>query len=292
MAMTMNNINPANSALNQIQSATQRITQRISTGSNYPSAAYGGAAYSILQRMNSNIGATAQSVQNTQNASAMLRTAAGATGNSVNALSSIREILVNAANGTNSDSDRAALQQNLNQLVRQIDTNAQTSYNGINLLNGSRSSIMVAGVSGYENVALGDMRAQTLGLTDNQGNVQISLANNQSIQSALETVDSAINFVGGVNENLNAAINGGDFALDTALDEATTQGAYLQRLDYQAANYSTMQENQQNSAANLGDADIAQQSIQLNLRKIQQEVALTMARLFNHNQINVLNLLR
>ena len=289
---TINSVNPANSALSQIQSATQRITQRVSTGSNYPSAAYGGAAYSILQRMNSNIGATAQSVQNTQNASAALKTAAGATGNSISALTSIREMLINAANGTNSDSDRAALQQNLNQLVQQIDTNAQTSYNGINLLDGSRSSIMVAGVSGYENVALGDMRAQNLGLTDSQGNVQINLANTESIQSALETVDNAINFVGGVNENLNAALNGSDFALDTALDEATTQGAYLQRLEYQAANYSTMQENQQNAAANLGDADIAKESIQLTLQKIQQEVALAMAKLYRQNQASALELLR
>ena len=281
-------VNPALSSLNQIQRGQQQNIQRISTGENYSSPAYGGAAYAITQRMNSNIGALGQSVQNTQNASAMLRIAAGATSNTVSALTTIRENLVNAANGTNTDTDRAALQQNISQLVRQVDTNARASYNGTSLLDGSRENITVAGISGYDNVALGDMRSQALGLTDNRGNVTISTDN---LQASINTLNNAINFVGGVNENLNAALDGGDFALDAALDEATTQGAQLQRLDYQAANYTTAQENEQNAEATLNGADIARESIQLNLRKIQEEVALAMARLYRHNQASVLNLL-
>ena len=290
--MAVGGINPALSSLNQIQRGMQQNIQRISTGENYPSASYGGSAYAITQRMNSNIGALGQSVQNTQNASAMLKVAAGATENTVSALTTIRQNVVNAANGTNNNSDRAALQQNINQLVRQIDDNAQVSYNGINLLNGSRQNVTVAGISGYENIQLGDMRASALGLADTQGNVQINLNTDENIQAALQTVDSAINFVGGVNENLNAAVDNGGFALDIALDEATTQGAQLQRLDYQAANYTTAQENEMNAESSLNSADIAKESVQLNLRKIQEEIALAMARLYRHNQASVLNLLQ
>ena len=290
--MAVGGINPALSSLNQIQRGMQQNIQRISTGENYPSASYGGAAYAITQRMNSNIGALGQSVQNTQNASAMLKVAAGATENTVSALTTIRQNVVNAANGTNNNFDRAALQQNINQLVRQIDDNAQVSYNGINLLNGSRQNVTVAGISGYENIQLGDMRASALGLADTQGNVQINLNTDENIQAALQTVDSAINFVGGVNENLNAAVDNGGFALDIALDEATTQGAQLQRLDYQAANYTTAQENEMNAESSLNSADIAKESVQLNLRKIQEEIALAMARLYRHNQASVLNLLQ
>ncbi len=289
---TIGGVNPTLSNLNRINSSLQQTTQRIATGSNYNSASQGSSAYAILQRMNSHIGAIGQSVQNTQNASAMLKIAAGATGNTISALTEIRRNLVNAANGTNTDSDRAALQQNINQIVSQIDDNARANYNGINLLDGSRDGIMVAGISGYENVEVGDMRSQALGLTDNQGNVTISTANDESIQSALQTVDTALNFVGGVNDSLSAAMDEGTFSLDEALDEATTQGAQLQRLDYQAANYTTMEENEQAAASNIGDTDMARAVVNLNNEEVQRQIAMAISRMYNHNQASVLSLLQ
>lgn len=291
MAGILGGVNQANHLLNQATRATQKTSQIISSGSNFPSASYNSSAYSIVQRMGSHLGATAQSVQNTQNASAMIKTAAGATENTVSALTSIRQMLINAANGTNSDSDRAALQQNINQIVQQIDDNARVEYNGMNLLDGSRNGVMVAGVSGYENVSLGNMSAQALGLTDNQGNVTIDVSNDDSIQSALETVSGALDFAKGVNDNLQATLQGGDI-LEYSLDEATTQGAYLQRLEYQADNYTTMEENTQAAASNIGDADIARHITQLNLQRIQQQVSVEVSKIFNHSQTSVLDMLR
>lgn len=291
MAGILGGVNHANSLLNQATRATQRTSQIISSGSNFPSASYNSSAYSIVQRMGSHIGATAQSVQNTQNASAMIKTAAGATENTVSALTSIRQMLINAANGTNADSDRAALQQNINQIVQQIDDNARVEYNGMNLLDGSRNGVMVAGVSGYENVSLGNMSAQSLGLTDNQGNVTIDVSNDNSIQSALENVSGALDFAKGVNDNLQATLQGGDI-LEYSLDEATTQGAYLQRLEYQADNYTTMEENTQAAASTIGDADIAKNIVQLNLQRIQQQVSVEVSKIFNHSQTSVLDMLR
>lgn len=291
MAGILGGVNQANHLLNQATRATQKTSQIISSGSNFPSASYNSSAYSIVQRMGSHLGATAQSVQNTQNASAMIKTAAGATENTVSALTSIRQMLINAANGTNADSDRAALQQNINQIVQQIDDNARVEYNGMNLLDGSRNGVMVAGVSGYENVSLGNMSAQALGLTDNQGNVTIDVSNDDSIQSALETVSGALDFAKGVNDNLQATLQGGDI-LEYSLDEATTQGAYLQRLEYQADNYTTMEENTQAAASNIGDADIARHITQLNLQRIQQQVSVEVSKIFNHSQTSVLDMLR
>ena len=291
MAGIIGGVNQANSLLNQASGAAQRTSQILSTGSNFPRASYNPSAYSILQRMGSHIGATAQSVQNTQNASAMIKIAAGATGNTVSALNSIQKYLVDAANGTNSNSDRADIQKNINQLVKQIDDNARANYNGMNLLDGSKSGVMVAGVSGYENVSLGNMSAQSLGLMDNQGNITIDVSNDSSIQNSLRAVSGALDYVQGVNDNLQATLQSGDI-LDYSLDEATTQGAYLQRLEYQAANYTTMEENTQAAASTIGDADIAKNAIQFNLQKVQQQVAIEMSKLFNHSQSGVLELLR
>ena len=287
----MGGINPTISTLNRISSGINRTSQVLSTGSNYPGASYGSSSYSILQRLNSYTGATAQSVQNTQNASAMIKVAAGATSNTVSALNSIQQHLVNAANGVNSDADRAAIQKDINQLVQQIDDNAHAQYNGMNILDGSSDGVMIEGVSGYETVSLGDMRAEALGLTDSEGNVTIDVSNDSSIQSALSTVSSAIDFASGVNNNLQSTLSDSGI-LDYSLDEATDQGAYLARLEYQADNYTTMEESAQAAESTIGDADMARQASQLRLQKIQQQVAVEVSKIFNHSQASVLNLLR
>ncbi len=291
MAMTMGGVNPSLRTLNTIQNSMQRTTQQIATGSKYPNASYGSAAYSILQKMNSNIGGISQSVQNTQNMSSMVKTAAGATSNTIDALNTIKSTLVNAANGTNTDSDRAAMQENINQLVRQIDDNSRVQYNGMNLLDGSKDSMMVAGINGYENVSLGNMSSKALGLTDEQGNVTIDLSNDESIQSALRNVDGALEFVEGVDGNLQASLEGG-YTLDEALDEATSQGAQLQRLDFQQANYTAMSENEQSAASAIGDTDIARAITDLKNQQNQEQMAMYATRMFNQNRANVLNLLQ
>ena len=269
----------------------QKTTQQLATGSKYPSASYGGAAYSILQRMGSHIGATNQSVQNTQNMSSMVKTAAGATSNTIDALRTIKSTLVNAANGTNTDLDRSALQENVNQLVRQIDDNSRVQYNGMNLLDGSKENILVAGVSGYENVSLGNMSSKALGLTDDQGNVAIDLSTQESAESALATIDSALSFVEGVDGNLQASLEGG-YTLDETLDEATSQGAQLQRLEFQEANYTTMSENEQAAASTMGDTDMAKAITELKSQQTQEQLALYATRMFNQNRSNILNLLQ
>ena len=267
MAGIISGVNQANSNLNKIGTSLHKTSQILSTGSNFPSASYNPAAYSIFQRMNSQIAATSQSVQNTQNASAMIKVAAGATSNTVSALESIREELIKAANGTNSDSDRAAIQQNINQLVKQIDDNSRVEYNGKNLLDDSQENIMIAGISGYENATLGNMSAQALGLMDEEGNVTINVFDSSSIEGAMEVVNRA-------------------------LDEATTQGAQLQGLEAQIDNYTTGEENTQAAASNSGDADMAKHSIAFKLQKIQQQVAIEISKLYNHSQAGVLRLLQ
>lgn len=288
---TINGVNSSLNTLNRIGSGIQKTSQVLSTGSNYPGASYGGSSYSILQRLNSYTGSTAQSIQNTQNASAMLKVAAGATSNTVSALNSIQQHLVNAANGTNSDSDRAAIQQNINQLIQQIDDNAHAQYNGMNLLDGSRNNVMIEGVSGYENISVGDMRAEALGLTDSEGNVTIDVSNDSAIQSSLATVNSALEVSNSVNDNLQSTLNDSGI-LDYSLDQATDQGAYLARLDYQSDMYTTMEESAQAAESTIGDADMGRQVSQLRLQKIQQQVAIEVSKLFNHSQAGVLRLLQ
>lgn len=291
MAMTMGGVNPSLRTLNKIQNSMQKTTQQLATGSRYPSASYGGAAYSILQRMNSNIGAISQSVQNTQNMSSMVKTAAGATSNTIDALKTIKSTLIGAANGTNTSSDRGAMQESINQLVRQIDDNSRVQYNGMNLLDGSKSNILVAGVDGYEKISLGNMSSKALGLTDDQGNVTIDLSSSESIQDALKNVDGALGFVQGVDGNLQASLEGG-YTFEVALDEATSQGAQLQALEFKEANYITQSENEEAAASTMGGTDMAKALTDLKSQETQEQIAMHMTKMFNQNRANILGLLQ
>lgn len=283
-------VNNSVSTLNNVNNGLQKTMQKMSTGSNYPSASYGGSAYAVLQRMDSNIAATAQSGQNTQNASALIRTAEGATGKTLTALTTIKAYLISAANGTNTASDRADLQKSVNQLVSQIDENANITYNGKHILNGSEEDVGIAGFLGYENFNMGDIRAETLGLKDSEGNVTINLSDESFIPASMETVNKALEHVQNINDSLNKSIDG--VAIDASLDEATTQGAYLQRLEMQESLYNTMQENTQAAASTIGDADMAKLASEFNNEKNQQQLALFAAKMHNHNLMNIPTLLQ
>ncbi len=250
--MSISGINSSLNQLNRAQSMQSQSIQRITAGSKHPSAAYGASDYAIARRMEYNLGGIRQSNVNTQNANAMLNVASGAVSNTISSLSSLRETLINAANGTNQSSDLSALQETVNQTLSQINTNAQASYNGQTLLDGSQT-VTVAGIDGYDNVSLGNMSTAGLGLTDSQGNSNINLTDQSSISSALTTVDNALN---------------------AALDQATNIGAAQQGMDYQSANYTTMEENLQYSLSVSDDADIAAESVNNASANAQSQMAL------------------
>jgi len=293
MAMTVGGINPYVSTYNGISQSSQLTAQRIATGSDYPDAAQGAAEYAVDVRLSGNIGATSQSVQNTQNTSAMVKIAEGATDNTLQALSTLKTRLLDAANDTNVAVDRQALQKEINQIVAQIDANAYVQYNGINLLDGSRNGFVLSGIDGLTSFQTGDLRAQTLGLTDKDGNVTIDVSTVSAANTSLKIVDSAATKAGEILDSMHFmqdyVIDG--FAFDIAVDEATTQGAQLQRLEMQRANYVTMEENQIAAQSNSSDADIAAQVTAFKSRQAQEQLATFAINVFNHNQKNALNLL-
>ena len=248
----MSVINSSLNDLNLAQSSQAESIKRIATGTKYYSPANGASEYAIVQRMYNNIGSVTQSNSNTQTTNAMLNVAAGAVSNTINSLSSLKQTLISAANGTNSNSDVAALQESVNQTLSQIDSNAQITYNGQSLLDGSQS-IQVSSDNGYETINLGDMSTAGLGLTDSEGNSNITLGDLSDLGTAIDTVDSALN---------------------TALEQATTIGAAQKGLEYQSANYTTMEENLYEAVSTIDDTDIAAESVNNASANAQSQVAL------------------
>jgi flagellin len=141
MAMSINtNVLSLNAQRNLSTSATQLATslQRLSSGLRINSAKDDAAGLAISERFTTQIRGLTQAARNANDGISLAQTAEGALGELTNNLQRIRELAVQAANSTNSASDRAALDQEVQQRLSEIDRIAtQTSFNGQKVLDGS-----------------------------------------------------------------------------------------------------------------------------------------------------------
>lgn len=269
MIMAVNGLSYLNQ-INRTSGALNSSLRKLASGSNYPDASYGASGYSIQVRMQSNIGTAVQSRSNTQTANAMLSTALGGVESTVSSLSSLRSQLINAANGTNGGRDIAALRENIGQTISTIDENSSIEYNGMRLLDGSRS-VTVAGDNGYRSVQLGNLSAAGLGLVDENGRSTLDLSSPEGIASALDTVDAA---------------------LDRATGVATDIGSAQQGLSFSEDSYSTSIYSLTESYSTEGDVDMAAEAVKFSSAKVQNELALYAAKLHMQNGASVLALLQ
>ena len=133
MAMVVkNNMTAVNTLniLNKNSSALSKSLQKVSSGMKINSAADDASGYAISERMRVQIRSLDQANQNTQNGSSMMKVAEGAVSSTVEILKTLKEKAVNAANDSNTDSDRLTIQNELDQSIDQINDNANTTFNG------------------------------------------------------------------------------------------------------------------------------------------------------------------
>ena len=143
MAMVVKNNMSAISTLNTLNknsSALSKSLQKVSSGMKINSAADDASGYAISERMRVQIRGLDQSNQNTQNGTSMMKVAEGAVSSTVDILKTLKEKVINAANDTNTDADRATIQKELDQSIDQINDNANVTYNGKYLVDGSKSA--------------------------------------------------------------------------------------------------------------------------------------------------------
>jgi flagellin len=128
--------------LNNSQSSLATAMQRLSSGLRINSAKDDAAGMAIADRMTTQIRGANQAARNANDGISLSQTAEGALGEVTNNLQRIRELAVQAANSTNSASDRAALDQEVQQRLAEIDRVAsQSSFNGQKILDGSFGSV-------------------------------------------------------------------------------------------------------------------------------------------------------
>ena len=169
MAMVVKNNMSALSTLNTLNRNTKALSkslQKVSSGMKINSAADDASGYAISERMRVQIRSLDQANSNAQNGGSMLKVAEGAVSSTVEILKTLKEKAVNAANDTNTDADRATIQKEMDQSIDQINDNANVTFNGQYLVDGSKNKKVTQTTTTMTNQALSTDTASNTALTD------------------------------------------------------------------------------------------------------------------------------
>lgn len=130
---------------------TQSQLGKIASGLKINGAADDASGYAISEGMRVQIRALSQAEQNAQNGTSMMKVAEGAVSSTVDIIRTMKEKAINAANDTNTDADRQIIQKEFNQMIDQIDDNANVTYNGKYLIDGSKNHAIKATATVFAN---------------------------------------------------------------------------------------------------------------------------------------------
>lgn len=158
--------------LNTSQSDQAQALERLSSGLRINSAKDDAAGLAISTRFTSQTRGLSVAIRNAGDGISLSQTAEGALGSMSDNLQRIRELALQSANGTNSDSDREALNAEAQQLIAEITRTAdQTNFNGRNLLDGSFSSQFQIGANSGEviEVSVNKLTADSIGAAETAG---------------------------------------------------------------------------------------------------------------------------
>ncbi len=159
--MTQNN-------LNKSQSSLSTAIERLSSGLRINSAKDDAAGQAIANRFTSNINGLTQASRNANDGISVAQTTEGSLSEINNNLQRIRELSVQAANGTNSDSDLTSIQDEITSRLSEIDrVSGQTQFNGVNVLASNQTMKIQVGANDGQTISidLQKIDSSTLGLS-------------------------------------------------------------------------------------------------------------------------------
>jgi flagellin len=167
----------AQNQLSKSQGMNDQALQRLSSGLRINSAKDDAAGLAISSRFQSQISGLNVATRNANDGISLAQTAEGALNEITNNLQRIRELAVQSANATNSESDRQALDDEVQQRIAEIDRiSKQTAFNGLKVLDGS---------FGEQNFQVGANAGETIGIDLSQGTAknQIGFIASQELQA-------------------------------------------------------------------------------------------------------------
>lgn len=200
------------SHLQKSQSALGTAIERLSSGLRINSAKDDAAGFAIAERFLSNIRGLSQVARDTSDGVSLAQTAQGALSATNDSLQRMRELAVQAGNGTLSSADREKLQKEFDQLSGEVDRVAKsTAFNGQKLLDGSFSAATFqVGPSAGDNVTVGGMantQVDSLGQSAYaSASVAVDAAKKDSLQADLAAGDVTVTITGADGKNYTSVM--------------------------------------------------------------------------------------
>lgn len=191
------NISSLNAQRNLSTSQSQLATslQRLSTGLRINSAKDDAAGQAISTRMTAQINGMQQASRNANDGISMSQTAEGAMGSINDILLRMRDLSVQASNGTNGTNERTTIQNEVDQLYQEIDRiSGSTEFNGLKLLDGSaKNNSFQIGANAGQTISFGIKEVSTKTMSLNSGSALGDLNGGRVTPGAAATGDLLIN---------------------------------------------------------------------------------------------------
>jgi flagellin len=265
MPMTINtNVVTLNAQrnLNMSQSSLSTSMERLSSGLRVNSARDDAAGLAIATRQNAQIRGIAVAIRNANDGISLAQTAEGALATMTDALQRMRELAIQAQNGSNGTSDRANLDTEFQQLAQEVTRIAsQTKFNG---------TAIVGASAGAQVFQVGPNNGDTLTITT----TQVTTVGGGITTAALAST----------------AVSDIDLKLDAINTSRATYGAVMSRFSMAIQNLQITGENMAAARGRIMDADFAAETANLSRAQILQQAGSAMVAQANQlpNQVLVL----
>ena len=276
MGLRIYNNVEAQMAHRQLSSTNNQLSktmERLSSGLRINRAADDAAGLAVSEEMRSQIRGMNVASRNAQDGVSMVQVADGALGGVNDMLQRIRDLSVQAANGTLTDQQRGNLDQEVQSIVAEMARVASdTEFNGVKILSGSVATAANAvtlqvGANGSQVIAftIGTMSASDLGISG------IAIGTAASATQAIASVDAAIRSVN---------------------SSRAAMGAIQNRLEQTISRLDLTSENLQAAESRVRDADMASEMIDFTRNQILQQSGTAMLAQANQAPQSVLSLIK
>jgi flagellin len=247
MGLRINTNVPALNAgrvLNRSTLALNKSLERLSSGLRINRAADDAAGLAIAEGFRSQVRGTQVAQRNAQDGVSLVQTAEGALSETTNILQRIRELAVQAANGTQSTNNREAMHTEVQQLLGQIDSIAlDTQFNGVNVLSAAQTVTLQAGPNPGQTLLVTVTGAKT-------NDLGVSALAVSSMALAVSTISVV------------------DIALKSVTSLRSSLGAFQNRLEFTINTLAIQEENASASESAIRDANIAAETISFTRNQI------------------------
>ena len=257
-----------NRQMGVVTSALQKSTEKLSSGYKINRAGDDAAGLSISEKMRSQIRGLNKASDNAQDGISLIQVAEGALNETHSILQRMNELATQAANDTNTSTDRTAIADEINELNKELDRiSTTTQFNKKNLLNGQFSGKLQVGALNGQTM---DIKISTAVSANGLEVSAIEVSTNVKAGKAMESIQNAIEKVSKQRSKL---------------------GAIQNRLEHTINNLDTNAENTQAAESRIRDTDMADEMVQYSKNNILSQAGNSMLAQANQQTQGVLSLL-